>query len=541
VILRALPAEGATKEAVVLMWEPTGIDDGRTRLAALEALAAVAARIRGAIYLPLNHITEQTLERIVDVLSRHGVRALPAVDLTGGDEASPSANTLETSLRSLASADAIAQWDGVRYVAVNCDSEAPFGDQLAPLLAALGAPQSPVRVGWVRRRSAHPTLPAGTDFAFDWPPYGTATVAGAAMIDCDYLFLAAEIARRDAGAPIALSVLWSTATSVELPDAATRVSGISALKIAYAVDTVRRFVGNREGQRIPFWVLRAAFDPDVPGQVAALSNLTALLAKPPAQSGSSALVGRIELPARSRARLAVVVHLYYPELWDEFADAIAALPEPCDLFVSCPTRACDAVARMVHARYRDAVVFGIQNLGRDVLPFLLWLRTPGIERYKYVLKFHSKKSEHLTDFAAPASESGDAWRHRALDSLIGEPRSVTALLRTLDAQADVGIVAPAGLLYDQVTLVYANADLLASLCETFAAPGPMTGRFPVGTMFWARVTALAPLARAPAQALNFEREAGQVDGTLHHSYERLFPWIAASQGFRTVDTAELLD
>jgi lipopolysaccharide biosynthesis protein len=195
---------------------------------------------------------------------------------------------------------------------------------------------------------------------------------------------------------------------------------------------------------------------------------------------------------------------------------------------------------MVRARYHGGVVFGIQNLGRDVLPFLLWLGTAGTERYEYVLKFHSKKSEHLAGVAVFEPESGEAWRRKALDSLIGEPRNAAALLSKMDSQADVGIVAPAGLLYDQVAKVYANADLLASLCETFAAPGPVTGRFPAGTMFWARVAALAPLARAPARALNFEREAGQVDGTLHHSYERLFPWIAASRGFRTVDTTELL-
>jgi hypothetical protein len=526
---------------VVLAWEPTGVDDRRTRLAAFEALAAVAATIAGAIYLPLDHLTEEIFASIVDVLGRNGVRALPAVDLAAGEEGAHAASAPEAMLVTLASADAVAQWDGVRYLAVNADSEAAFGADLAPLLAALGAPRWPVRVGWVRRRSAHLALPAGTDFAFDWPPYGMSTVAGAAMIDCDYTLLAAEIARRDGGAPVSLSVLWSTAPSVELPEAATRVSGISALKIAYAIDAARRFVCNREGQRIPFWVLRAAFDPDVPGQVPALSTLSALLASPPAQSGSSALAGRIGLPARSRARIAVVVHLYYPELWGEFADAITALPEACDLFVSCPARARDAVARMVCARYPGAVVFGIQNLGRDVLPFLLWLATPGAGRYEYVLKFHSKKSEHLAGVAVSPFEGGEAWRHKALDSLLGEPGHVATLLRALDVQADVGIVAPAGLLYDQETLVCANADLLVSLCETFAAPGPVTGRFPAGTMFWARVAALAPLARAPAHALNFEREAGQVDGTLHHSYERLFPWIAASQGFRTVDTAELLD
>jgi lipopolysaccharide biosynthesis protein len=40
--------------------------------------------------------------------------------------------------------------------------------------------------------------------------------------------------------------------------------------------------------------------------------------------------------------------------------------------------------------------------------------------------------------------------------------------------------------------------------------------------------------------LDFEREAGQVDGTLHHAYERLVALVAGSLGFRVTDSAALL-
>ena len=539
--LRASTAGGAPREAVVLAWEPGGIANGSTWRAALEALAGVAARLDGAIWLPLDRLDGDELAHVIAVLQRCHVRALPAIELATDAAPAGRASLLATMLMALEHADALAQWDGIRYLAVDTDIEGSVSAEVAPLLSALGAPRLPVRVGWVRRRSLHLARPGGTDFAFDWAPCGTSTVAGAPLHDCDYTLLATGIARRDAAVPIALSVLWSPLSAVELPAAATRVTGISALKSGYAIDAARRFVRNRDGERVPFWVLRAAFDPGVPAQVRALATLSDGLAEPPAASGSHASAGRIELPARSRARIAVVVHLYYPELWGEFADALAVLPEPCDLFVSCPPRARDAVATMVRERHPGAVVFAVQNLGRDVLPFLLWLATPGVERYQYVLKFHSKKSEHLAATGSSPRAGGEEWRHQALDSLLGDGRHVAALLQTLDDRPEIGIVAPAGLLYDQVERICANADLLAWLCVMFATPGPVTGRFPAGTMFWARVAALAPLARAPAAALNFEREAGQVDATLHHGYERLFPWIAAAQGFRTVDADELLE
>jgi lipopolysaccharide biosynthesis protein len=134
---------------------------------------------------------------------------------------------------------------------------------------------------------------------------------------------------------------------------------------------------------------------------------------------------------------------------------------------------------------------------------------------------------------------GEGWRRQALAGLVGELSHVAALLRALDASPDVGIVAPTSLLYDQVTWRCATRDLLAALCERLALDGSAADSFAAGAMFWARPAALAPLAHAPAHLLDFECEAGQVDSTLHHAYERLFPLVAAAQGYRTVDAAQL--
>ena len=56
-------------------------------------------------------------------------------------------------------------------------------------------------------------------------------------------------------------------------------------------------------------------------------------------------------------------------------------------------------------------------------------------------------------------------------------------------------------------------------------------------MFWIRPDAIAPLISADPDVLDFEREAGQVDGTLHHAIERAIAHIAADSGYRLVDTS----
>jgi len=112
-------------------------------------------------------------------------------------------------------------------------------------------------------------------------------------------------------------------------------------------------------------------------------------------------------------------------------------------------------------------------------------------------------------------------------------------VRALDDHPDLGLIAPQGQLYDQVVWKCGTADLAATVLARLDAPRTVAGNFAAGTMFWARLAALAPLATLPDAALDFEREAGQVDGTLHHAYERVIALVAVNEGFRTTDSGAL--
>ncbi len=539
-------------DAIVIAWESAGSDDDSTQLAALDRLAALARQLDAALLVPIDARSERIFGQIVETLARHGVAALPVIVIDGptaGTQSRRAAVAPEGMLAGLASARALVEWEGDPCLGIDAAPGFAFDAAHAALFAALGASGRSIRVGWLRRRALHMALPSGVDFIIDWPPYGapaatgTSTArSGGATEDVDYALLAADTARRHAReSPVALSVLWSSARSFVPSNSATRVTDVSPIKIAHAIDSARRFVRNRAGHGVPFWVLRVAFDPGTPEHVDTLPALAAVLACAHRASGATGYFSeRLDLPARSTARIAVVVHLYYPELWADLAAAIAALPEPCDVFVSGPLRARDAIERMARLQFPHAAVFGVGNLGRDVLPFLRWLRIAGVDRYEYVLKLHSKKSVHVVDPTLSPFGSGEGWRRQALGGLVGEDDHARALLRALDAHPDVGIVAPAGLLYDQLAWQAATRDLVGSLCARLDLPNRVGGGFPAGTMFWARTAALAPLASAAGQLLDFEREAGQVDGALHHAYERVFPLVAAARGYRTVDSAQLL-
>ena len=399
-----------------------------------------------------------------------------------------------------------------------------------------------MRIGWRRSASAYLATPPGFDFAAVWPPYeGGGRVAEGPLRRIGHPLLVADLAKRRAGdGMVAPSVVWSATREADMPASSARVTDFSPLMFGHAVDTVRRFVRNRQTHGIPFWLLRAAFPPLPAVSDATLEPLAQALAEPHRCSATLGTVaGPIPRPVRT-ARIAAVVHLYYPDLWPEIADALACLPEPCDIFVSCPFRLLPAMRRNVVERFASATVFGVQNLGRDVLPFLLWLRAVGPATNTYVLKLHGKKSVHIVDTDQTPFGGGNAWRRAAFDGLVGRQDHARALFRALDAAPQVGLVAPAGLLYDQTSGNARLADLVATVLARLGIDRSVRGRFPAGTMFWARASALARFATLTDVLLDFEREAGQVDGTLHHAYERLFALVAEHDGYRVTDSSALL-
>ena len=62
--------------------------------------------------------------------------------------------------------------------------------------------------------------------------------------------------------------------------------------------------------------------------------------------------------------------------------------------------------------------------------------------------------------------------------------------------------------------------------------------FVAGSMFWFRNDALS-LSRSRSATIKFERERGQLDGTMAHAHERVFSMLAEHSGFISVTIDEL--
>ncbi len=238
------------------------------------------------------------------------------------------------------------------------------------------------------------------------------------------------------------------------------------------------------------------------------------------------------VPAFERAdgspRIAVQVHLFYPELLEETIACTNRIPYTFDCYLSTDTREKAALIRERFARDSRAakvVVTCFENRGRDIAPLVLQLG-PVLERYDYLLHLHTKYSRH--------GGFGNRWRLYLLRTLLDSPGYIAALLAKMEAEPRIGLVFQRTYRRVKPSLGWKNnrgksRDFLARM--GIADYMVETPQFPAGDMFWGKTAALAPVFRCGLTADDFSAEAGQLDGTLAHCIERCWAIVAASQGY----------
>lgn len=230
-------------------------------------------------------------------------------------------------------------------------------------------------------------------------------------------------------------------------------------------------------------------------------------------------------------RVALHVHVYYPDLLPDLLARLAANAIRPDLYISVPNSAALALVEPLLAAYDGNVaqVQVVPNRGRDIGPFLTAF---GAEwsRYDVVGHLHTKKSLELNDAAFSFR-----WNAFLLDNLLGRNlRMADAIVGRMLADPGLGLVFP-----DDPHVVgwSGNLGFGTALGERMGlADLPSEFNFPVGTMFWARPAAIAPLLGLGLEWDDYPTEPLGYDGTMLHAIERLFPSVVAARGFRCAVT-----
>jgi lipopolysaccharide biosynthesis protein len=204
------------------------------------------------------------------------------------------------------------------------------------------------------------------------------------------------------------------------------------------------------------------------------------------------------------AKIAVVAHIYYEEIWPELVSYLHNIPQDFRLFVSIPEGHDE---KRIRSAFADATVVQVKNVGRDIAPFLRLM--PDLRPFDAVCKIHTKGRPR--------------WRTELLSSVLGSRHLVRSIVAGFLDRPDLVLVGSKALFLDGPTFISGNGRIMTRLF----GPLPRQFGFFAGTMFWLRPSAFAYFAGF-ATAGFVQHNA--LDGQLEHAIERLFGARAAALG-----------
>lgn len=236
-------------------------------------------------------------------------------------------------------------------------------------------------------------------------------------------------------------------------------------------------------------------------------------------------------------KVAVITHVFYPEMWPELAECIRNIDCERDLFFTFVDPAAVEAARR---DFPDARFVECENRGFDVWPFLKALGGLRLEDYDAVVKLHTKRDivfEFNCHFNG-CDFNGPNWRNR----LLAFCRTPEAWRRTCAAlrRRGVGMVADADLVLRRRDVPRRDHKIAfdRALAEMPHCGGrPLDGpglQFVAGTMFAVRPEPLALLMKRGFAAEMFAPSAHvKVDDMEYaHLVERMFGFAVTACGLR---------
>ncbi len=256
--------------------------------------------------------------------------------------------------------------------------------------------------------------------------------------------------------------------------------------------------------------------------------------------GSSSLnivLPKLRNATANPACYAIVVHIYYHELWEEFAETLRTQNFAFDLIVTLTYqgRETDQLAARIRTEWPRALVVAMPNHGRDIFPFVHLVNSGLLQGYKAVCKIHTKKSPHLQD--------GDHWRQHLISGILpGAAKSTctAALLQHFCDDPKAGIWVADGQHYDDPQWWGSNFDRVRALLQTTEVPVDKKRlSFPAGSMYWLKPQLLDLLRGLQLTVDSFDPEQGQTDGTLAHCLERGLGMMVDAAGLQIRQTSQL--
>lgn len=244
----------------------------------------------------------------------------------------------------------------------------------------------------------------------------------------------------------------------------------------------------------------------------------------------------IEKTTEKKEKVAVVVHMHYTDMVEDYLHYIEAIPNWVDIYFTVSSDTAIMVLCEKGFLNRDnCYIVNKENRGRDISSLLVGSREI-ILKYDYFCFIHDKKAK-----TEKIKDDVKKWLYSMWENMLGSKQYISNVIELLTEEKDVGVLAPPFPLTERMVWSYKNgwsgdyeltvqlAERLQLNCNLDKTKPPIT----LGTVFWAKVDALRKLLEIDWKYEDFDPEPMQDDGTISHAIERIFAYVAQDAGYKT--------
>jgi len=239
---------------------------------------------------------------------------------------------------------------------------------------------------------------------------------------------------------------------------------------------------------------------------------------------------------KCRRKVALAMHIYLDELIEYCYRYALSMPEESDIYISSGSReTCNKIKNVFeNGPWNQVRVIQIENRGRDIGGLLMG-SGPYLSQYDYVCVMHDKKVTQL-DYAS----KGYAFSERCYHNLLGSAELVENILDLFERNPFLGLLCPPPPNHADYYLTFGcewgpNFEVTKQLAEKLkifvSIKQDKEPVAPLGGMFWCRAAALDKLFSFGWKSEDFPKEPSNMDGTILHAVERIFPFVAQDAGY----------
>lgn len=254
---------------------------------------------------------------------------------------------------------------------------------------------------------------------------------------------------------------------------------------------------------------------------------------------SSVLPEEKQLPEKkySDKKIAVIAHMYYPDLYDYTLRYLKNAPDEADIIV---TTESNEKKKQIENMFRP--VFGerlsiriVNSRGRDLSALLVGCHDI-LMKYDYICFVHDKKSAQKEYPTVGSAFSDLLW-----DNVLKSKDFVHNVLNEFEAEPCLGLLVPPNVYHgtyfssalDYWTICYNKTAEIADSLGLKANMSPDKPPVAVGTVFWCRTSAMKKLFEFGFSVNDFPKEPLPGDGSFSHALERILPYVAQDGGYYT--------